>query len=112
KLEAVVLMAQPTEAGEIRQLAENLDQFEFIPDVQTLEDYGRYMIQESGHFEYDENLERFYNYRLYGEIRSREDGGEFTDLGYVSYHGPLTLEELMRDDPAEQYQREMGGLAQ
>ena len=33
------------------------------------------------------------------------------ELGYVAYHGSLTLEELMRDDPAEQYQHEMGGLA-
>ena len=111
KLEAVVLMTHPQCAGEVRQLAENLDQFEFAPDVQTLEDYGRFMIQESGHFEYDENLERFYDYRLYGEIHSREDGGVFTKLGYVAYHGSLTLEELMMDDPAELYQQEMGGMA-
>jgi len=106
KLNAVVLMAKPGSAGEVRQLAENLDQFEFAPDVQTLEDYGRYMIQESGHFEYDENLEQFYDYHHFGEIRSRQDGGEFTDLGYVSYHGTLTLDELMQEDPAEEYQQE------
>lgn len=34
-----------------------------------------------------------------------------TDLGYVAYHGSLTLEELMQEDPAEQYRQEMGGLA-
>lgn len=106
KLDAVVLMAKPRSAGEVRQLAENLDQFEFAPDVRTLEDYGRYMIQESGHFEYDENLEQFYDYHHFGEIRSRQDGGEFTDLGYVSYHGTLTLDELMQEDPAEEYQQE------
>ena len=33
-----------------------------------------------------------------------------TDLGYVAYHGSLTLEELMQEDPAEQYRQEMGGL--
>ena len=108
KLNAVVLMAKPGSAGEIRQLAENLDQFDFAPDVQTLEDYGRYMICESGHFEYDENLEQFYDYHHFGEIRSREDGGEFTDLGYVSYHGTLTLDELMQDDQAEQEEPEIG----
>ena len=102
KLNAVVLMAKPGSAGEVRQLAENLDQFEFAPDVRTLEDYGRYMIQESGHFEYDENLEQFYDYHHFGEIRSRQDGGEFTDLGYISYHGTLTLDELMQEDPMEQ----------
>ena len=76
KLEAVVLMAQPTEAGEIRQLAENLDQFNFVPGVE-----------------------------------SPERNSQLNELGYVAYHGSLTLEELMRDDPAEQYQHEMGGLA-
>ena len=108
KLNAVVLMAKPGSAGEVRQLAENLDQFEFAPDVRTLEDYGRYMIQESGHFEYDENLEQFYDYHHFGEIRSRQDGGEFTDLGYISYHGTLTLDELMQDDQAEQEKPEIG----
>lgn len=101
KLDAVVLMARPTSAGEICQLAENLDQFEFVAGVETLEDYGRFMIQESGHFEYDENLARYYDYRLYGEERSSQEEGEFTDLGYVSYHGTLTLDELMQQDPAE-----------
>ena len=37
KLEAVMLMAQPTKAGEIRQLAENLDQFNFVPGVESPE---------------------------------------------------------------------------
>ena len=38
--------------------------------------------------------------------------GKVTNLGYVSYHGSLTLEELMQDDPAEQHQRDqaMGGI--
>ena len=36
--------------------------------------------------------------------------GKVTNLGYVSYHGSLTLEELMMDDPAEQHCRETGYL--
>ena len=64
------------------------------------------MIREPGHFEYDENLEGFYDYRLYGEQRIREEGGLFTARGYVAYQGTMPLEELMRDDPAEQYRRE------
>ena len=76
KLEAVALMAQPAEAGEIRHLAENLDQFSFVPGVE-----------------------------------SPERNSQLNELGYVAYHGSLTLEELMREDPAEQYQHEMGGLA-
>ena len=106
KLGAVCQMAKPTCAANIRQLAENLDQFDFAPNVHTPEELGKYMIQQSGHYEYDENLEEFYNYGDYGVKRILQDDGVFVDRGYVSYHGTLTLDELMRDDPAENYQQE------
>ena len=106
KLGAVCQMAKPECAANLLQLAENLDQFDFAPGVHTPEEYGRYMIQKSGHFEYDENLDEFYNYGDYGVQRMLQEDGVFVDRGYVSYHGTLTLDELMRDDPAERYQQE------
>ena len=106
KLGAVCQLAKPTCAANIRQLAENLDQFDFAPNVHTPEELGKYMIQQSGHYEYDENLEDFYNYGDYGVKRMLQEDGVFVDRGYVSYHGTLTLEEMMRDDPAESYQQE------
>ena len=106
KLGAVCQMAKPACAANIRQLAENLDQFDFAPSVHTPEELGKYMIQRSGHYEYDENLEDFYNYGDYGVNRMLQEDGVFVDRGYVSYHGTLTLDELMRDDPAESYQQE------
>ena len=106
KLGAVCQMSKPTCAANIRQLAENLDQFDFAPNVHTPEELGKYMIQQSGHYEYDENLKDFYNYGDYGVKRILQDDGVFVDRGYVSYHGTLTLVELMRDDPAEKYQQE------
>ena len=106
KLGAVCQMAKPTCAANIRQLAENLDQFDFAPCVHTPEELGKYMIQQSGHYEYDENLEDFYNYGDYGVKRMLQEDGTFVDRGYISYRGTLTLEELMRDDPAESQQQE------
>lgn len=76
KLEAVVLMAQPGGAAGIRRLAENLDQFDFLPGV-----------------------------------CSSRQSRQLNELGFVAYHGNLTLEELMSGDPAEQCQQ-MGGLTQ
>ena len=76
KLGAVVLLARPQYASEVRKLAENLDQFDFM---------ARPLTQET-------------------DIA-------LTELGCVAYHGSVTLEELMRDNPAEQHQQEMGGLA-
>ena len=75
KLDAVVQLAQPKYASEVRQLAENLDQFDFMARPLT-----------------------------------QETGIALTELGCVAYHGSVTLEELMRDNPAEQHQREMGGM--
>jgi len=115
KLGAVCQMAKPTCAANIRQLAENLDQFDFAPNAYTPEELGRDMIQRSGHYEYDENLEDFYNYGDYGVKRMLQEDGVFVDRGYVSYRGTLTLDELMRDDPAESQQQEqdvrMEGMA-
>lgn len=49
----------------------------------------------------------------YGQIR--EEQGKFNDFGYIAYHGTMTLEELLREDPAERCQREqnqrIGGLS-
>lgn len=82
KLGAVVEMAEPEYASQICRLAENLDQFEFAPGAHTPAEYGRFMIQESGHFEYDENLEGFYDYEKFGLQRMEQESGMFTDRGY------------------------------
>ena len=117
KLDAVASFAKPESAIEIRILAENLESFDFVPNVHTPEEYGRYMIQDSGHFDYDSNLDEFYDYGKYGRRCMEQKQGMFTEQGYISYRGTLPLEELMREDPAEQYQREqeasmgIGGLS-
>lgn len=116
RLAAAVLMAKPEYASQVRHLAENIDFFEFVPNIKTPEALGRFMIQESGHFEYDENLEGFYDYAKYGEQRMKEQAGELNELGYIGYTGTLSLDELMMEDPVEEYQREqaeeqtMGGM--
>ena len=114
KLGAVVEMAEPEYASQICRLAENLDQFEFAPGAHTPAEYGRFMIQESGHFEYDENLEGFYDYEKCGLQRMEQESGMFTDRGYVSYHGTMSLEELMMEDPTESFREgqglQMGGM--
>ena len=117
KLEAAVTYAKPECAAEIRRLAENLDLFDFVSNVHTPEEYGKYMIRDSGHFGYDENLDEFYDYGKYGHQLMEQEQGVFTEQGYIAYHGTLQLEELMMEDSPEQYQKEqeerlgMGGLS-
>lgn len=116
KLCAVIQCAEPQYAFQMRHLAENLELFDFVPGVQTALDYGRYLIQESGHYEYDENLEPYYDYERCGQEQMDSESGAFSTLGYVSYHGMLSLDELMMEDPAEheqapQQELQMGGMS-
>ena len=87
KLGAAVMLAKPENAAQIKKLAENLNLFGFAPDVHTPEEYGKYMIQQSGRFEYDENLDAFYDYEKYGTERMNTEDGMFTDRGYIAYKG-------------------------
>ena len=104
------MLAEPEDAIQIRRLAENLNPFEFTPDVHTPAEYGKYMIRKPGHFKYDPHLDEFYDYEKYGLHRMKQEKGAFTDKGYISYRGTLSLDELMLEDSAEQYQHEMGGM--
>lgn len=108
KLNAIVLTAEPGDITAVCYLAENLDRFDFVPDIHTPEEYGRYMIQRSGKFAYDEDLDDFYEYRLYGERCVRKEDGHFNECGYVAYHGILTIKQLMQIASAEQCPQEPG----
>ena len=109
KLDAVVTMAEPQNAEQVKNLAENLDQFDFAPGAHTPAEYGKYMIQQSGRFEYDENLDEFYDYEKYGLQRMGEEDGMFTDRGYIAYKGYISLAEIM--DGSQSSRMEMGGMA-
>ena len=111
KLGAVVALAEPENASQIRCLAKNLDLFEFAPGAHTPSEYGIYMIQESGHFEYDPNLDEFYDYEKYGLQHMNQETGAFTDRGYVAYHGTVSLEVLMMEETHQEEQTfQMGGM--
>ena len=108
KLGAVVTMAKPQNAEQVKNLAENLDLFDFAPGAHTPEEYGKYMIRQSGHFDYDENLDEFYDYEGYALQRMNEEGGMFTDRGYIAYKGYYSMEEVMNGSQSSRM--EMGGM--
>ena len=108
KLGAVVTLAKPQNAEQIKNLVENLDLFDFAPDAHSPAEYGKYMIQQSGHFDYDANLDDFYDYEGYAQQRMNEEDGMFTDRGYIAYKGCISLEEVM--DGGHCDHMEMGGM--
>ena len=109
KLGAVVTLAEPKSAAQIKNLAESLDLFDFAPGAHTSQEYGKYMIRQSGHFEYDENLDAFYDYEKYGTERMNEEDGMFTDRGYIAYKGYTSMEEVMNGSQSNHMA--MGGLS-
>jgi hypothetical protein len=110
KLAAAATMSKPEYAMQVQHLAEQLDLFDFAPGTHSAADYGRYMIMESGHFEYDENLASYYDFAKYGQERMEHEYGEFTDRGYISYHGTLSLDELMFGSQGERMDHVIGGM--
>ena len=109
KLGAVVMLAKPKSAAQIKNLAESLDLFDFAPGAHSPAEYGKYMIQQSGHFDYDENLDAFYDYEKYGAERMNAEDGMFTDRGYIAYKGYYSMEEVMNGGQSSHMV--MGGLS-
>ena len=109
KLGAVVMLAEPKSAAQIKNLVESLDLFDFAPGAHSPAEYGKYMIRQSGHFDYDENLDAFYDYEKYGAERMNAEDGMFTDRGYIAYKGYYSMEEVMNGSQSSHM--EMGGLS-
>ena len=103
-----MLFRSPKSAAQIKNLAESLDLFDFAPGAHSPTEYGKYMIRQSGHFDYDENLDAFYDYEKYGTERMNAEDGMFTDRGYVAYKGFFRMEEVMNGSQSSRM--EMGGM--
>lgn len=111
KLGAAARFTKPATVTALQNLAQQLDLFDFIPGIQTPQEYGKHMIMESGHFEYDENLASYYNFEKYGAERMGQEYGEFNERGYISYHGAVSISELLSGINCERMEMSMGGMA-
>lgn len=113
-LVAAIGFAEARTAAGIQRLAEGIDLFDFYPDVNTPEDYGRFIIQESGYFQYDAELDEFYIFERYGNQRMQNEMGEFRNGGYLAYRGVVSIPELLAGVTSERLEEseafEMGGI--
>ena len=66
--------------------------FEFIRGAWDVDDVGRHMILESGHFEIDPNLEDYIDFEAYGRDHMRGGEGKFGEYGYIAYTGDERLD--------------------
>ena len=87
---------------DIINLAQNLDCYWLYPSVQSEEDYGHYLIEELDELELPEEAKKYFMYEGYGRDSAINDGGRFTEQGYI-YNNRNTFTEWYdgRDVPEE-----------
>ena len=87
---------------DIINLAQNLDCYWLYPSVKTEEDYGHYLIEELDELELPEEAKNYFMYEEYGRDAAINDGGRFTEQGYI-YNNRNTFTQWYdgRDVPEE-----------
>ena len=87
---------------DIINLAQNLDCYWLYPSVQSEEDYGHYLIEELDELELPEEAKKYFMYEEYGRDAAMNDGGRFTEQGYI-YNNRNTFTQWYdgRDVPEE-----------
>ena len=99
---AVTLGEYAGNLKDLINLAQNLDCYWLYPTVQSEEDYGYYLIYELDELELPEEAKKYFMYEEYGRDAAINDGGRFTEQGYV-YNNKNTFSEWYngRDIPKE-----------
>ena len=87
---------------DIINLAQNLDCYWIYPSVKSEEDYGHYLIEELDELELPEEAKNYFLYEEYGRDAAINDGGRFTEQGYI-YNNRNTFTQWYdgRDVPEE-----------
>ena len=89
---AVTLGERAGSLKDLINLAQNLDCYWLYPGVQNEEDYGYYLIDELDELELPEEAKKYFMYEEYGRDAAINDGGRFTDQGYI-YNNKNTFTE-------------------
>ena len=88
KFEAVLGYGEYTgSVGDLINLAQNLDCYEHYPDIEGVEDLGRYYIEEMCALEVPEHLQNYIDYESYGRDMYLNEDGLFVDGGYIVENG-------------------------
>ena len=89
---AVALGERAGSIKDLINLAQNLDCYWLYPTVQNEEDYGYYLIDELDELELPEEAKKYFMYENYGRDAAINDGGRFTEQGYI-YNNKNTFTE-------------------
>ena len=85
KFEAVLEYGEYTgSVKDLINLTQNLDCYEYNPDIMSDQELGYYYVDELGVLEVPDYLTNYIDYEAYGRDIRMDEGGLFTDNGYVT----------------------------
>lgn len=93
-------------AGSVKDLinlTQNLDCYEFFPEVKNEEDLGRYLIDECGALDVPENIKGYFDYEAYGRDTFLNTTSDFAAGGYIENNMSPFIEHYDGEVP-EEYQ--------
>ena len=99
---AIALGDYASSVEELINLAQNLDCYWIYPSVHNEEEYGHYLVDELEEPELPEEAKKYFMYEEYGRDAAINDGGLFTEQGYI-YNNQNTFTRWYdgRDVPEE-----------
>ena len=80
---AIALGDHASSVEELINLAQNLDCYWIYPSVHNEEEYGHYLVDELEEPELPEEAKKYFMYEEYGRDAAINDGGLFTEQGYI-----------------------------
>ena len=105
--------------AQMQLIASNMKDVDLISDITDAKSYGKYMIQSSGKYYYDDSLDCYYNYEAFGEFLMAHEIGKVTKYGYLKCEeDSVFLDFFTQEGPmCQDHQRkknemtmEMGGI--
>ena len=117
-LNAVIEEVRPQTPHEAVSLAKNFEDIAALPGITRPDLYGQHILEIEEWQNIDPALQECVDVQLYGEIRAKQEHGQFSSWGYVGYRGddPVVQEVFARwaqsEEQSEQPDQgpQMGGM--
>lgn len=95
KLDAVAAFAHVEMAGNLQYLAEHLNEFVFLSNVHTEEEYGHHLVDNDQAYAMNPDMEEFIDFESFGESMMEEHDAEFVKDSLLYYDGRESLSNFL-----------------
>ena len=96
-----------TNFEQIVEYAKNTKQYEVIPDIKNYEDMGRYLVNETGHFDDVSHLEDYIDYEKLAKDYTQKGytyNGDFTSSGFLIKKEEFEIENNKPKEEEEEFE--------